>query len=177
MFKFFKDTLQKRAILDGKKFKSPAPPTEFMVASVAVINNMGDQDKPVGTEAGCFSKENGKHGGGVQFCKLQFSNIPKHAANHGCAKKVDESGKFSPFDISACRAVSEPYELIEQLMPQDPVTSVTFINNDFAQAAAMFVNQGQANDGKNDMRLYTADNTFAAEDRLWQGEASRRRLI
>lgn len=173
MMTFFKKTLAKRSIREGwdetSKYGMKLP-TEFMVASRAVLLNMGDVTKPVNGEPGCFDASIPKYGDAVQFCKLKYSNIPEHAANQGCGKTADGKG-FSPFDISACRAVAEPYELIEQLMPtKAKITSMTFINNDFAQAAAMFVNQGALKEG-NQMRLYTTDDTFAAEDKLWQGEA------
>merc|ERR1711865_477332 len=71
-------------------------------------------------------------------------------------------------------AVAEPYELINQLMPTTKSVHITFINNDFAQAAASFVNQAAPVADfpvlKNSMRLYTTDDTFKAEDVLWQGE-------
>jgi len=188
MMNYFKLKLATRAILDveattdAKKF-SKVLPTDFMVASIAVINNMGDKEIKVLPEAvsgdttvqvpefGC--SHFGKY---EQFCKLKYTNIPAHAAVGGCAKeaKADKKFDFKAFDISACRAVAEPYELINQLMPTTKPVHITFINNDFAQAAASFVNQAAPVADfpvlENSMRLYTTDDTFKAEDVLWQGE-------
>merc|ERR1711865_1102282 len=176
MMKYFKDTLAMRSSIDetekdkkgNLKFTRNVQPTGFMVASIAVINNMGDTEKKVSDqEVGCSH-----HGEYKQFCKLKYVNIPDHAANGGCAKEAKAAdGDFKAFDISACRAVAEPYQLIEQLMPSTKPVHVTFINNDFAPAAASFVNQGALTKGNN-MRLYTTENTFEAEDKMWKGEAS-----
>merc|ERR1711865_478216 len=91
----------------------------------------------------------------------------KFGAKNGCAKNT-EAG-WSEFEISACRGAGETWALAKQLF-NDQHGGVgclpgffVFVDNDFAQGAAAFVNEATAEP----IRLYEAGDTFSKEDAVW----------
>merc|ERR1711871_1493524 len=115
---------------------------------------------------GCFEHKNAKTS---NFCDVSFDSLQSQGEEFGCNTDVT---KFKKFDISACRAVAEPFQMQQEVMPKAKPTFV-FIDNDFAQGAAAFAVSADPQD----IRKYTVANTFEAESELWTGKAPSKRLI